>query len=173
MTNAEAAMKAAEKITDKFWVFNDKVNDSGSLPLEQIKNTLTAIILETLSRVRVEGEAAGSEPQQLLRDLASLPVGALMDEHAPRSAIMGVTSILRHMQSRATDYLSSPALRSEGRWLPISDAPRGVSVLLGAVGCSVVVEGYAEYITDICTDRHKPTHFMPKPAPPSKENSNE
>jgi len=61
----------------------------------------------------------------------------------------------------------------KGEWQPIGTAPKGTTeppVLLGSVECEIVSTGYADFIDNLCTDGHEPTHWMPLPDPP-KESS--
>jgi len=45
----------------------------------------------------------GAEERQLIQDLASFPFDVLMDENAPRVAMIGSVSTLRHMQARTQE----------------------------------------------------------------------
>ena len=78
-----------------------------------------------------------------------------------REVWLKAASVVRSLPAAA------PAVGGVPEWLPIADAPRGtVPVLLGAVGCDQVIEGYAEHTIALCTDGHAPTHYQPLPPPP-------
>lgn len=58
-----------------------------------------------------------------------------------------------------------------GEWLPIAGAPKDKAVVLGSVDCEIIGHGYAQYITELCTEGHAPTHWQLDPAPPKGEQS--
>lgn len=65
------------------------------------------------ARVHLVDEGQVGESRQLIQDMASFPFDLLMDENAPRLAIMGSVSTLRHMQARAREIVAAAVSGSE------------------------------------------------------------
>ncbi len=56
-------------------------------------------------------------------------------------------------------------------WKPIESAPKDTPVVLGSVDCEIIGHGYAQHITELCTEGHAPTHWQFDPVPPKGEQS--